>query len=138
MRAEFPLLAAHVLVWGWVLFDGGFGAAYRSEWSRQNLRPEAHRLVVMDPRGHLPLKGMPGFGGDEADACLRMEGFLITVAETLRQLGERPPVEPHRIPGQLERTGCAVDSPELAPLLRQFDRAWRRSGQAPVGPLGGP
>ena len=91
---------------------------------------------VREPEGHLPLRGMPDFTGDTEDACLRMEGFLISAMRQLEEAGHPAPYSPEELTTRLQDTRCALDDPALAPLLRELDQAWRAAEQAPVGPLG--
>lgn len=91
---------------------------------------------VREPSGHLPLRGMPGFTGTDADACKRLEGFLITALRQLQDGGHPVPYRPHQVPTRVQGTRCAVDDPALGPVLRDLDHAWRAAQQQPVGPLG--
>ncbi len=93
-------------------------------------------IGVRDPEGHLPLRGMPEFTGDDADACQRMEGFLISVVRQLEEAGHSAPYPSDRVSTQLQGTRCAIDDPALQDLLRELDQAWQTADQAPVGPLG--
>jgi len=136
LRAEVSLLVAHAVLLGWLLVQGPLAGSYSTPWTGQDPSASDHRFVVRDPHSHLPLEGMPGFSGDRADACLRMEGFLVTAAEALARAGVSPPLPPHQVPGRVEGTSCAVYDPALTPLIREFDAAWRRAGLPAAGPLG--
>ncbi len=100
--------------------------------------PEPGRPSVETPAGHLPLRGMAGFGGDDADACLRLQGFLIAALRELHRGGHDLPYRPHQVPTRIQGTRCAVDDPALGPVLADLDQAWRAAGLAPTGPLGQP
>lgn len=136
MRAEVPLLAVQALLLGWVLLTGPLAGAYQAPSAAQALRSDAQRHVVRDPSGHLPLRGMAGFSGDQADACLRLEGFLITVITTLQQGGVPTSLQPHQVPARVAGSSCAVDDPQLTPLLGELSAGWRALGRPPVGPIG--
>ncbi|MBL8616307.1 MAG: hypothetical protein JNM72_11900 [Deltaproteobacteria bacterium] len=90
-----------------------------------------------DPRGHLPLGGMPGGPTAPHDACLRLEGFLLNLNAQLVAAGK---VGPRTLPElrQLSATGrCAVSEPAVAEVLSAYGVALRAAGLPLVGPVTG-
>ncbi len=138
MRAEIPLLVAHAVLLAWLVQEGMLSDAYSSQWAGEPLRQMTHQTVAQEPDEHLPLLGMDGFEGDEAEACRRLTGFLSTATLKLQTVGTEPPLQPHQIPARLQGSHCSIHDPSTTSLLEAMNVAWKTAELPPVGPLGQP
>jgi hypothetical protein len=136
MRAELLLLAGHALLVAWVVLIGPGAHAYQSSVPIEILPKETTREETTSPNDHLPLRGMEGFSGNQADACLRLQGFLINVIDALQEAGVPTSLDTHQVPARLEDSSCAINDPSLVPLLGELSAGWHATGRPSAGPVG--
>lgn len=94
--------------------------------------------TASDPHDHLPLAGMPGATGSPADACARLEGFLINLNEALLRLGQPAPLPLAQIQALGAAGACAVGDPPVRAALDRYAEALRAAGQPLYPPLSSP
>jgi hypothetical protein len=78
---------------------------------------------VRKPSVHLPLQGMAGFDGDDTDACLRMQGFLLDMDYELAKadLNSRVPIK--KAIAAIKAGRCAVNEPDIATAIAALNTA---------------
>ncbi len=87
-----------------------------------------------DPSAHLPLKGMPDFEGDDEDACLRVEGFLLDMDYQLAKadLNSRVPIQDAI--SVIKSGQCGIEVPEIARAIEGLNKARVAVGLAELPP----
>jgi len=115
---------------GWAEGDDGAGTTQDTGEANSQRRSR-------NPSTHLPLKGMTAFQGDDKDACLRMEGFLLDMDYQLAKmdLNSRVPIQ-----GAMTaiKTGqCAIDTPAIASAIAALNAARLAVGLPRVPPADG-
>jgi len=95
------------------------------------------RLRVRNPSNHLPLKGMDAFEGDDKDACLRMEGFLLDMDYELAKadLNSRVPLQDALT--AVKAGQCSIQTPEVAQAITALNKARVAVGLDRLPPGGG-
>ena len=76
-----------------------------------------------NPRHHLPLRGMSGFDGDLADACMRLEGFLMDTNALIAQSGGSVPSF-STVRNVVDSGDCSVESDAVHAVLIDLEREW--------------
>jgi len=119
-------LVLNILLLGVLLYQAPSACQDEAETSKTSVAKdtgESKAARSRNPAAHLPLKGMVDFDGDDTDACLRMEGFLLDMDYELAKadLNLRVPIQGALV--MIKEGHCAITVPEIQTALAALNKA---------------